>query len=458
MFYGLKFFLRWKFRPFFAQGGARMQDNAIVPFVSSRTAVISCDVHRDEVFWISNVPGWEEICRWENRTAALSAGLERVREAGRAAGFGRLVVVAEPTGVYHRLLFRVARRRGLETALVNTEAVAKMRQIEFNDSGKTDRRDPRVIGRVWAIRAIRDRALPGPFAPLRSWGKVYAEGEKLRAQAKAAIQTHLRGLFPDFPMKKDFLFGPSGRALEKLYGLNPWRIRAVGVNRFAGRLKAALPRLRRHSLERLWEAAGDSLQAEPRSEAAVADKQLRQLWRDLQWAERRCTEVGAELQRLYDQARELDPRLPEAWPGVVSPLALARLIGELGPLSDFRGWRELLRYVGLNLRERQSGQFVGQVRITRKGRPLARRILNQMALPLVKRNRLFGPYYHAKKRTMAGDQAMTAVTRKLLKMLWGWYQAGRSFDLARVFACESQAPRVNRRQPRPSRGCPAVPR
>jgi transposase len=435
-----------------------MQNNAVVPFVSSRTAVISCDVHRDEIFWSSNVPGWEEICRWENRTAALRAGLELVRQAGQAAGFGRFVVVAEPTGVYHRLLLQVARRLGLETALVNTESVSKMRQIEYNDSGKTDRRDPRVIGRVFRIRSIRDRVFPQPFARLRSWGKVYAEGAKMRAQAKAAIQTQLRGLFPDFPMKKDFLFGPSGRALEKLYGLNPWRIRGTGASRFAARMKAAVPRLRRRSIERLWEAVGDSIQVGSRAEAEVAEKQLEHLWRDLEWAERRCGEVGAELKRLYDQARELDPRLPNAWPGVVSPLALARLIGELGPLSDFQGWRELLRYVGLNLRERQSGQFVGQIRITRKGRPLARRILNQMALPLVKRNQLFGPYYHGKKPTMDADQAMTAVTRKILKMLWGWYQAGQSFDITRVFACESQARRINRWQPRPTRGCPAVPR
>jgi len=435
-----------------------MQNNAVVPFVSSRTAVISCDVHRDEIFSSSNIPGWEETCRWQNRTPALRAGLELVRQAGQAAGFGRFVVVAEPTGVYHRLLFEVARRLGLETALVNTESVSKMRQIEFHDSGKTDRRDPRVIARVWAIRAIRDRVLPEPFARLRAWGKVYAEGEKMRAQAKAAIQTHLRGLFPDFPMKKDFLFGPSGRALEKLYGLNPWRIRGAGASRFGTKMKAAVPRLRRRSIERLWEAAGDSIQVGSRAEASVAEQQLDQLWRDLEWAERRCGEVGAELKRLYDQARELDPRLPDARPGVVSPLALARLVGELGPLSDFPGWRELQRYVGLNLRERQSGQYVGQVRITRKGRPLARRILNQIALPLVKRHRLFGAYYHAKKRTMKGDQAMTAVSRKLVKMLWGWYQAGRNFDLARVFACESQARRVNRWQPRPQRGCPAVPR
>jgi hypothetical protein len=204
---------------------------------------------------------------------------------------------------------------------------------------------------------------------------VYAVGEKLRAQAKAAIQTHLRGLFPDFPMKKDFLFGPSGRALEKLYGLNPWRIRGAGESRFGTKMKAAVPRLRRRSIERLWEAAGDSIQVGSRAEASVAQKQLDQLWRDLEWAERRCGEVGAELKRLYDQAQELDPRLPDARPGVVSQLALARLVGERGPLSDFKGWRELQRYVGLNLRERQSGQYGGNSQHA-QGRPLAR-ILNR---------------------------------------------------------------------------------
>lgn len=437
-----------------------MQNNAVVPFISSvKTAIISCDVHRDKIFSSSNIPGWEEPRGFENRTPAISEVLERLHKAGQAAGFGRFVVVAEPTGVYHRLLFEMARRLGLETAMVNTESVSKMRQIEFNDSGKTDRRDPRVIARVYGIRPMRDRVFPEVFAGLRSWGKVYAEGETMRAQAKAAIHTHLRGLFPDFPMKKDFLFGPSGQALQALYGLNPWRIRGAGATRFGARFKQAVPRLQRSSIERLWEAAGDSIAVGSRSKAAVAEKQLDHLWRDLEWAQRRCDDVGAELERLYDQARLLDPRLPDAAPGVVSKLALARLIGELGPLSDFQGWRQLQRYVGLNLRERQSGQFVGQVRITRKGRPLARRILNQMALPLVKRGRLFGEYYHAKKRTMKADQAMTAVTRKVLKMLWGWYQAGQAFDSARVFACQSQAARAkNQWQSWRKQACPAAPR
>ena len=49
----------------------------------------------------------------------------------------------------------------------------------------------------------------------------------------------------------------------------------------------------------------------------------------------------------------------------------------------------------------------GKTRIARTGRPLIRAILNQMALPLVKRDRLYGPYYHHKTgvQKMPGKKA-----------------------------------------------------
>jgi hypothetical protein len=61
-------------------------------------------------------------------------------------------------------------------------------------------------------------------------------------------------------------------------------------------------------------------------------------------------------------------------------------------------------------------------------------------LPLVKRDSLFGLYYHGKKERdgMPGTKAMTAVMRKFLKLFYGWYQSGGVFDRNRVFFCESQ--------------------
>ena len=39
---------------------------------------------------------------------------------------------------------------------------------------------------------------------------------------------------------------------------------------------------------------------------------------------------------------------------------------------------------------------------------------------------------------MPGNKAMTAVARKVLKMIWGLYQSKEKFDRTRVFTCASQ--------------------
>jgi hypothetical protein len=63
-----------------------------------------------------------------------------------------------------------------------------------------------------------------------------------------------------------------------------------------------------------------------------------------------------------------------------------------------------------------------------------------MALPLVKRDRLYGTYYHYKTgvQNMPGEKAMMAVSRKIVKLIWGWYRSGSAFDAERVFKCEGE--------------------
>ena len=53
--------------------------------------------------------------------------------------------------------------------------------------------------------------------------------------------------------------------------------------------------------------------------------------------------------------------------------------------------------------------------------------------------RLYGEVFHRKTELerMPGPKAMTAVSRKILKMIWGVYRSGRAFDVTRVFQCAS---------------------
>lgn len=397
------------------------------------------DVGGDELF-LSTVIRGERIQRSvPNRTEEIELLLTWLSESAKLEGYANVRVVVEPTGVYHELLFRIARMRGLETCLVSAEAASKIRVVIFGDYGKTDRRDPIAIADL-ADRGhvLRHRDLSDTFSAMRTAGLLYARAEKNGIIAKNRIHRAMRRVFPDFDFSPSFLFGRSGRAVFQCTGFNPIRIVRSGEKRLTRRLKRIVPRIRNQSIDRLLKTATMSARsASPPETHKLNVMDFAQAWQDLLAAEQRKYDARIILEDLYDSAREFDKSLPAPEKGLASKLSLARLVAETGSFSDFGSWRELLKYLGLNLCERQSGRYRGKTKISKKGRVLARHVVAQMVVPLVRRTRLLGPYYHYKRdvEKKPGPVAITAAARKLIKILWGWSKSGKEFDPARVFTC-----------------------
>lgn len=309
----------------------------------------------------------------------------------------------------------------------------------FGDTGKTDKRDPVSIADLAARGVVlRHRDLSDEFLALRSAGVLYARAEKSGIRAKNRIHRAMRRVFPDFDFSSSFLFGHSGRAVFQCTGFDPIRIVRSGKKRLTRRLKKIVPRIRFQSIDRLLATAKISVtSASPPITHELCVLDMKYAWQDLLAAEQRKYEARVILEDLYDQLRELDRSLPAPQKGLVSKLSLARFVAETGSFSDFSSWREVLKYIGLNLRERQSGRYRGKTRVSKKGRSLARHVLNQMVVPLVKRTRLLGPWYRhmIDVEKKPGPVAITAAARKLVKILWGWSRSDQEFDEARVFSC-----------------------
>lgn len=410
----------------------------------SLPATISCDVSAYKLNLVCReLSGPDVASAWEiaNRTEPITSTLTAIREQALARGITELRVVVEPTGRYHKLVLRIARSLGLATGLVDAGHVKKMRSVLFGDDGKTDLRDPYAIEAVAAQgRLIPDRCHEQVYQLLRHWGKLYHDAECHLIEAKSRVHCALTLLFPDFDFSTDFLYGPSGQAIVSCFGLDPHALAALNVSRIYERLRKRST-IRRSSVVRLLEQARRTVLAISKSRATdLLAHELALAWEDVEIATRRRENARTELEALYDEARLADRQLPDPAASAVSKVALARLLGESGPLSGYSSWRQLLRMGGVNLRERKSGKYVGQTKIARSGRPLFRAIVNQMALPLVKRDRLYGPYYHHKTgiQNMPGAKAMTAVGRKIVKMIWGWYRSGAAFDPRRVLTCQGQ--------------------
>lgn len=403
---------------------------------------VSVDVHKDILNLFFEMEGEEYTDECPNRTSTISLRLKKYITIAKDHGRKNLRVICEPTGQYQNKLLRTARRLGCFTNYVNAESVSKFRIVETNDTGKTDIKDPRVIRTLGKLgKVIKHRMVGEDYLMLRKLGKIYDETDVEVVRIKGRLNKLLVELFCDYSFKKDFLYSNSGVALVEKYGCNPYRIIKSGFNRFSKTMKRASSGIWKSTLARLWEDAKSSVLNElPPGYIEVLELRLYQLYRDYLEQAKRKDEIATKMVEILARLREKDPNIPPPTPCVISAKNIARLLGETGPLGDFDSWRKLMRYFGLNIRMRQSGQYQGQYKITKKGRPLGRKVLDNIILPLVKKQGLYGDYYHRKKvqENRPGNKAMTIVMRNFLRKFYGWYKSGAAFNQERFFVGEGE--------------------
>ncbi len=380
--------------------------------------------------------------RIANTTVAIEAALTHYEHLAHQARLDGLAVICEASGGYEQKLLRTARRLGHHTALVSPEHVAQLRKVESNDTGKTDHKDPRVIHLVARLgKTQRHRLVPEPYLVLRRLTPAYDQDERSLCACKTRIHALILDLFPDYNQRPVFTFDTTGRALMDAYAFDPHAIVRAGYKRFQAKIKHRVKWVRFKTLETLFNCAEASARnARPQTVIDTLKQRLQALSEDLRRYEQRMAGLKGQIEGLGSTLKEqaLVPPLDEAISGLTL-FNLARIAGETGPLSDFSTKRALLRYAGLNLRERQSGQYRGQTRLSKKGRILLRKVLGQAVFPLLRGDRLFGPYYAEKRaRGMCDQKAKVAVMRRMLGVLWAMARSGAAFDAARFRLCESQ--------------------
>jgi transposase len=415
--------------------------------VNASEELLCCfDVSKASLSLYAEYQPEEEVdtCRIEeeisNRTGAIERLLTRLAGLAEEAGLRGLRVLAEPTGGYERKLLQTARRLEHQTSLISPEHVSKLKTVESNDTGKTDHKDPRVMHLIARLgKTQTDRHLPDRYRRLRRLTRYYDEEEETLTATRQRIQAVISDLFPDYDKSATFTFDSTGQALMDAYQFNPYHIRRTGYSRFKSTIRR---RASAHTttLKHLFARAEESSRYhKTETEVQMLVDRLKALWADY-------TRLTARRERLRGQIEAIGATLKESveLPQLdhlkgITLFNLARLASQTGPLEDFSSGRALLRYAGLNLRERQSGSYRGQTRLSKKGRPLLRKILGQTIFPVLRKAMLYGPYYHRKlQEGMIAAKAKVAVMRKFLHMLHSLARSGAAFDHERFRLCESQ--------------------
>ena len=103
----------------------------------------------------------------------------------------------------------------------------------------------------------------------------------------------------------------------------------------------------------------------------------------------------------------------------IGKVTAAGLIGEVGDFQKFGTISEITKLAGLDLFEISSGKHRGRRRISKRGRPLLRKLLYFAALNMVKAHGiLHEPYQGMLSRGMPKVKALVAIARKLLRIVF----------------------------------------
>jgi transposase len=115
---------------------------------------------------------------------------------------------------------------------------------------------------------------------------------------------------------------------------------------------------------------------------------------------------------------------------VVGKTTAAVLVSAVGDPRKYHCASAYEKSLGLNLKEKSSGQYKGGLHITKRGPSVARLYLWMAALRMIKNQPVIRAWYAKKVRRQGGQakaKAVVAIMRKLVKALWHVAQ-GKVFD------------------------------
>ncbi|SEB46155.1 IS110 family transposase [Paenibacillus sp. GP183] len=335
------------------------------------------------------------------------------------------IVGMEPTGHYWLNISRWLAERQFEVVLVNPHLVKKNKENRDNTPSKSDKKDALVIADMVKNGYYSfTRSTPEAFEELRVLVSNRDFVVKRMVSAKNQIHRWVDVVFPELRQVFKKLMCAGSLTTLRLFP-TPEELSKLQPKELIQGWKSLM---KRHCGERkaraLISLAGSSVGSK---QAAHAYKlHLKQLLAEYDLALSQLQDVEQEMVSVLERIPFAKFML--AIKGV-SAISVAGIIGEAGDLSGFIHGNTLLRHAGLNLAEASSGKWVGQMKISKRGRSRLRRFIFMMTLSLVRNNPEFRSIHahnvHVKK--MKKMRSIMKLCGKLARILVGMARTGQAY-------------------------------
>lgn len=346
-------------------------------------------------------------------------------------GAQRLEVAMEPSGTYGDPLRGLFVTHGVAVFRLSPKRVHDSAEVFDGVPSLHDAKAAYQIGRLhlegvsrrWEERSEQRRALAAQIAVLK------LHQERLQS-SRNRLEAQLSRHWPELPAILE-LGTVTLMRLVATYG-SPAQVvlHAEAARQLMRRSGGA--GLRREKIEGVLEAARHTLGMP----CLEAERMLLQtLAQDMLENHRAIQRAEQVLAAQVDADATLSRLAP-----VVGKTTAAVLVFTQGRPRDYPDAGSYLKSLGLNLKERSSGKFQGQLKITKRGPGIARAYLYFAALRWSYRDPVVQAWYQRKVARDGGlkGKAIVAIMRKLAKALWHLAQ-GATFDSRKLFNLKALA-------------------
>lgn len=397
--------------------------------VNQKTLLVTADIGKEKNYGYMRCPDGTEIepFAFRNQHQGFAKFWNNVQYLKKEKGLTHVVVGIESTGAYGIPLLHFLKDKDVESVYVNPAHTKKVKEVQDNSPNKHDKKDPKVIADIIELgRWLRVVVPEGLAAELREL--VHFRDDDMTEQTALYNKLHdlLFKIFPEFePVMKD-LKTKTAQYLLQHYP-TPESIIELGIEQLSdiihrlsrGKIRAA------ERAQQLYRAAQQSIGIKEGQKKIV--HKIQNIFQIIstynQFIEQYEHEISIALHKIPDSNYILSIK-------GISDITAAGIIGELADFSDFNSFAEVEKYAGLNLYEISSGKRKGQKAISKRGRPLLRKLLYFAAINVVREGGIYHEKYQSYlKRGMPKMKALIAICRKLLRLIFALVREHREFDI-----------------------------
>lgn len=396
-------------------------------FVNDKTLIATVDIGKGFNMGYARCPDHSEIKPFEfaNNRAGFDLFWNRLVEARDAKDMDNIVVGFESTGAYGEPLQHFLKNKPVRLVQVNPMHTKRVKELQGNSPNKTDKKDPKIIADIITLGHSLTVVIPeGAAAELRRLTLARERANKRRTALYNQLQDLIFISFPEFLQIIKNVKTKTALHILQTYP-NPQAIIAVGMERLAADVN-------RVSKGRMAPAKAKALSEAARVSAGIVEGRF-SVGLEIQATLEAITAIDNFIVRLEE---EMSHRLEEipyshlllSMKGI-GRITVAGLIGEVGDFNSFATQKELLKHAGFDLFEISSGKLRGSRRISKRGRPLLRKLLFFAALNTVRKGGVMYEHYQKHlKKGMKKIKALVAIARKLLGIIFALVRTKREYQ------------------------------